>query len=818
MKIRPMIKHYSKVFLSFLLLVFLVAVLPATASALVNQATEMRLGEFSGNYFSLRFLPKDYNEGGIIYLKSEKEAPTGAESPRSVKVYGGLSVNDVRKILASAGIRATKVYLPLYVSDHKSNLDWIIFVPLIGGYEGADCYVSGEMAAEKIEGVKIKYYYYDSSLGYDRIATIRIGTVKVLPRNDEKSRVLRAVLKSWEKYDDRACIASPDFARKLLKPYGVGDDLGELSVGDQGIIAITDGSQGVDDIYRAISREAAKHNLSVVMKVVTPRWVFAVESSTGRSLWDYLWGYIALFLPALPALLVIMGRERKDEERMRYLISTSGGRKIVLDLITAGAVLLALALVALFLERRAALLSAVMLLLVYVLRNFLAGRELGKRYTLVAFPLVLLGILGVLLHYNLQLRLYASGILGYLLSLGSSDASLLLTLVAFKYLPGILISIGALSLVFLAARVGKPGHKAVARLLFPGIVSIGVLFLYTGLLFSTPLVSLASVVDTYSGGATGAINFADSKELPKVYNMTLEAVLGKGVVYSTLWKAGTVVQGSGMTYSTHGRLLCYDRDFLEFLKKAGGISTTAQLLYHKLSSNPGAIVVPEYYLDELKRAGAVRISGKSLTFTVVDDEWSPHEISGPYETVDLLPGNIDGLLVSCEVARKNGLNPKPAFLLLNGDSKTTGEAMEEVNRTAASYPEAFDKLWSLKGISTHVESQFGDPRSFIPSLLSGVLMIATGLVVGLRDGERLSKLAELMKVNGEEPLALPAVVAPILFVLAFVPASMIRDGYYLASTGFVSGKLMLLGLVPLLGLFAGLLLYFASILRKVKGV
>ncbi|AJC72611.1 hypothetical protein X802_00180 [Thermococcus guaymasensis DSM 11113] len=695
-------------------------------------------------------------------------------------------------------------------------------MPLLGGYGGADCYVSDETARDKAEGVEIRYHYthfIDNFQEYDGVATIRIDTVKVLPRNDEKSKVLRALLKSWEKSGDKTCIASPEFARELLRPYGVGDDLGELSTGNEGIIVVTDGSQSIGQIYQALSREAAEHNISVVMRVVTPRWVFAVESSTGRSLWDYLWSYIALFLPALPALLVIMGREREDEERMRYLISTNGGRKIVLDLITAGIVLFALALTALLLDKRASLLSAAMLLLVYVLRNFLAGRELGRRYTLVAFSLVLLGVLGILLHYNFTLRFYASGILGYLLSLGNPDASLLLTLVAFRYLPGVLISVGALSLVFLVARIGKPGHRAAARLLFPGIASIGMLFLYTSMLFSSPLVSLASVVDTYSGGVMGVVNFGDSSDLPKVYNMTLEAVSGKDVAYSTLWKAGTVVQGSGMTYSTHGRLLCYDQDFLKFLKKAGGISTTAQLLYQKLSSNPKGIVVPKHYLEELKKAGVVQVSGRSLTFTVVDDEWNPHEISAPYETVDLLPGGIDGLLVSCEVAAKNGLSPKPAFILLSGDSKTTAEVVEAINGTAASYPDAFDDLWSLKGISTHIESQFGDPRSFLPLLLSGFLMVATGLVVGLRDGDRLSKLAEIMRVNGEEPLSLFAVViAPALVVLAFAPASMIWDGYYLASTGFVSGKLTLLGLVPLLGLFMGLLLYFASILRKVKGV
>ena len=821
MKIRPMIKHYSKVFLSFLFLVFLVAIIPATASALLSQAAEMRLGEFSGEYFSLRFAPVDYGEPSVTYLKNG-EVPTGAEPPRPVKGAGGLSVNDIRGMLANAGIRATEVYLPLYVSDENSSTpeDWIILVPLLGGYRGADCYVSGETAKDKTEGAEISYYYahfIDNFQGYDGVATIRIGTVKVLPRNDEKSSVLRAILKSWEKYGDKACIASPEFARKLLKPYGVGDDLGELSTGNQGIIVITDGSQGIEDIYRAISREAAKHNLSVVMRVITPRWVFAVESSDKGSLWNYLWSYIALFLPVFPALLVIMGREREDEERMRYLISTNGGRKIVLDLITSVTVLSALALATLFLGKRAALLSAVMLLLVYVLRNFVAGKEL-KRCTLMAFSLVVLGILGILLYYNFQLRIYASGILAYLLSLGSSDASLLLTLVALRYLPGVLISIGALSLIFLVEKAGKPGHRAVARLLSPGIISIGVLFLYTALLFSTPLVSLASVIDSYSGGATGVINFADSNSLPKAYNLTLEAVRGKDVAYATLWDAGTVVQGKGMTYSTHGRLLCYDRDFLEFLKKAGGMSTAAQLLYHKLSSNPEGIVVPKYYLEELKKAGAVQVSGKQLTVAVVDDDWELHEISAPYGTVELLPGNIDALLISCEVAGENGLNPKPAFLLFNGDSKTTGEVMEAINRTVTLYPEAFGKLWSMGRVSTHVESQFEDPKGLISSLLSGVLMAAAGFVVGLRDGHRLSGLAELMKANGEEPRSLLAATAPVLLVLAFVPASMIQDGYHLDSTGFISGNLMLVGLVPLLGLFAGLLLYFVSILRKVKGV
>ncbi|NPA47270.1 MAG: hypothetical protein GXO14_01330 [Thermococci archaeon] len=824
MKIRPAIKHYSKVFPSFLLLVFLVAIMPATASALVNQATEMRLGEFSDNYFSFHFVPKNYDGSGIIYLRNGEDSPTGAEPPRSVKGYGDFSINDIRSMLANAGIRAKGVYLPLYLSDENSSTpeDWIILVPLLGGYGGADCYVSSDAVKDKTEGAEIRYYYThlaDNFQGYDGVATIRIGTVKVLPRNDEKDRVLRAILKRWEKYGDKTCIASPDFARKLLRPYGVGDDLGDLSAGGQGIIVITDGSQSVEEVYRALSREAARYNRSVVMKVITPRWVFAVESSAKGSLWDYLWSYIALFLPVLPALLVIMGREREDEERMRYLISTNGGRKIVLDLMTSGTVLFALALTALLLDGRAAILSAAMLMLVYILRNFVAGRELGKRYPLVIFLLVVLGTLGILLHYNLQLRLYASGILGDLMSLGNYKASFLLTLVALRYLPGVLISIGTLSLVFLVARVGKPEHRAITRLLSPGIVSIGVLFLYTSLLFSAPLVSLASVIDTYSGGATGVINFADSDNLLKAYNLTLEAASGKDVAYTTLWDAGTVVRSSGMTYSTHGRLLCYDRDFLEFLKKAGRMSTTAQLLYHKLSSNPEGIVVPRDYLEELKKAGAVRISGNSLTVAVVDDDWSLHEISAPYGTVELFPGSIDALLISCEVVRKNGLKPRPAFLLLNADSKTTMKVMNTVNRTVASeYPKAFDKLWSMKGISTYVESQFEDPKSLIPSLISGVLMVATGLVVGLRDGDRLSRLTELMKVNGKEPLSLLAIIAPVLLVLAVVPALMIRDGYYLASTGFISGKLMLIGLIPLLALFAGLLLYFVSILRRVKGV
>ncbi|AJC72612.1 hypothetical protein X802_00185 [Thermococcus guaymasensis DSM 11113] len=96
MKLRPAIKHYSKVFSSFLLLVFLVAIMPATVSALINQATEMRLGEFSGSYFSFHFVSEEYDDIHVIYL-SDGELPTGAEPPRSVKGYGGFSVNDIRK-------------------------------------------------------------------------------------------------------------------------------------------------------------------------------------------------------------------------------------------------------------------------------------------------------------------------------------------------------------------------------------------------------------------------------------------------------------------------------------------------------------------------------------------------------------------------------------------------------------------------------------------------------------------------------------------------------------------------------------------------
>ncbi|NJF24321.1 hypothetical protein [Thermococcus sp. Bubb.Bath] len=822
MNIGPMVKHYSKVFLSFLFLVFLVAVIPATASAIINQVTEMRHGEFSGEYFSFWFVPKGDNHAGIVYLKNG-EALTGAEPPRPVRGSGGFSVNDIRSMFANAWVMATEVYLPLWISDYSKpgkTQQWTVLVPLVGGNGGADCYVSDEKTAEKIKGTEIKYHY-SRLVGngyYDGIATIRVGTVGVLSGSDERSKVLRAILKRWEKYRGNACVASPDFAREFLRPYGIGDDLENLSVGTQGIIVITDGSQSIEDIHRALSREAARYNLSVAMRVLTPRWVSAVESS-GGSIWDYLWGYVALLLPVLPALLVIMGREKEDEERMRYLISTNGGRKIVLDLITAGTVLFALTLTALFLDRRASLLSVVMLLLIYTLRNFVAGKEFGERSTLVVLSLIFLGILGIALQYNLRLRLYASGVLGYLFSLGNSDASLLLFGVTFRYLPEVLVSVGLLSLLFPLLRRRRPQQRAAAKLLFAGMISIGVLFLYSSLLFSAPLVSLASISDLYGGGATGVVNFANSDNLSKAYNLTLGVVSQKDVTYATLWEAGTVVEGSGMTYSTHGRLLCYARDFLEFLKKAGGISMNARLLHSQLSSSPEGIIIPKHYLEELKAEGIAKVSGGSLTLSVVDEGWKVHNVSAPYETVEMLPGGIESPIVSCQIARRNGLNPRPAYLLLYGNSRTTGEVMEEVNGTIIpEYPEAFEKLWSMGDVSTHVESQFKNPRGLIPPLLSGVLMAITGIVMGFRDGERLSGLAKLMRVNGEEPLSsLVPVLLPTL-ILIFVPASMIWDGYSFASMGFIGKKLVLIGLSPLLGVFAGLALYFILLLGNIREV
>ncbi|WP_010478674.1 LTA synthase family protein [Thermococcus zilligii] len=815
MRIIPVAKHYSKVFLSFLLLVFLVAVMPAMASALINQATEMRLGEFSGEYFSFRFVPKDYNGPVIAYLKNG-ESLTGAEPPRPAKRGSGFSVDGTRAMFANAGINVREVYLPLYVSDGSSP--WIILVPLLEGEEGADCYVSDEKAKDKTERAEIRYYYThfasNSQADGEGVATIKVGPVKVLQGSDERSRVLRAILKGWEKSGHNACMASPDFARRLLEPYGV--DLGELSIGNQGVIVITDGGQGVEEIHRALSREAANYNLSLVMRVVTPRWVFALESSDGGGLWNYLWGYVALLLPVLPALLIIMGREKEDEERMRRVISTNGGRGIVLDLITVGTVLFALALTALLLDKRASLLSAVILLLVYVLRNFVAGRELGKGYAFAASLLVVLGILGVFLHYNFQLRLYTSGIIGHLSSLGSSDASVLISLVAFRYLPGVLISIGALSLAFLVFGAGKPQHRALARLLFPGVTSIGVLFLYTSLLFSAPLVSLTSVTD-YIGGATGAIGFYDSDSLSKAYNLTLEAVTEKNVAYATLWRAGDVTPNTvGMTYST-GALFCYDRDFLEFLRKTSEISITAGVLYSKLSSKE--IVVPRHYLENLKNEGLVRTSGDVLTFTVMDDDENPHEVSAPYETVEVLPFEIEALLTSCEVAKKYGLEPRPAYLLLRGSSEETEGIIKTINGTIApKYPDAFGNPWFLGDVSAHVRSQFEDPRSVIPFILSGLLMAITGIVAGLRDREKVSGLAELMRTNGEEPLlSLVPVLLPVL-ALAYAPLSMLLDGHSFASMGFVSGNLVLIGLAPLLGLLAGLVLYFSLLLWKAREV
>lgn len=823
MKIGPMIKHYSKVFLSFLFLVFLVGVIPATASALINQATEMRLGEFSRDYFSFWFVPMDYNGPSVTYLKNG-EAFTGTEHPSSVRGSGGFSVNDIRRMLADAGVRAMEVYLPLSISDYskpEETQPWTILVPLIGGNGEADCHVSGEKAAEKIKGAEIKYHYtrfVEDSVGYDGIATIRISTVGVLSGSDERSRVLRAILKRWEKYGDNACVASPDFARKLLKPYGIGDDLGNLSVGTRGIIIITDGSQSIEDAHRALSREAARYNLSVAMRVLTPRWVSAVESS-GESIWNYLWGYVALLLPVLPALLVIMGREKEDEESMRYLISSNGGRKIVPDLITAGTVLFALALTALFLDRRASILSAIMLLLVYILRNFVAGREFGERPTPVVLSLIFLGILGVVLQYNLRLRLYASGVLGHIFSLGNSDASLLLFGVTFRYLPEVLISAGLLSLLFPLLRRGRPQQRAAAKLLFGGMISIGVLFLYSSLLFSVPLVSLASISDLYGGGATGVVNFANSNNIFEAYNLTLGIVSQKGMAHATLWDAGTVVKGGGMAYYTRGRLLCYDSNFLEFLKEADGISMNARLLHSKLSSTPEEIIIPKHYLEELKAEGIAKVSGGLLILSVVDEDWKVHNVSALYETVEMLPGGIESPIISCQIARRNGLNPRPAYLLLHGNSRTTGDVMRAINGTVVpKYSEAFEKLWSMEGVSTHVESQFKDPRGVIPPLLSGVLMAITGIVMGFRDGGRLSRLAKLMRINGEEPLSpLVPVLLPML-ILIFVPASLIRDGYSFALMGFIRKKLVLIGLLPLLGLFLGLVLYSVQILRKIKGV
>jgi hypothetical protein len=134
------------------------------------------------------------------------------------------------------------------------------------------------------------YYYLSENdiLSYG-FATIRVNTVKVLPGNDERGRVLRAIGRRFEEYpDERVCFASKSFARELLRPFGVlaGNNFENLSLAFTLVLVITDGSQTPEEIYEALNREASKENKSITMRVLTPQWLLATESGTNATLWN----------------------------------------------------------------------------------------------------------------------------------------------------------------------------------------------------------------------------------------------------------------------------------------------------------------------------------------------------------------------------------------------------------------------------------------------------------------------------------------------------------------------------------------------------
>ncbi|WP_148258609.1 hypothetical protein [Thermococcus sp. AM4] len=792
---------YLKVSSFFLLLVLLVSIFPAVTSAGIKTYREMSLGNLGNTYLFVRFQYNTPPSRTVFNLK-----PGGLTIDAPLITYRNFTdsghpplLGEVVHLLEQAGAGDFHVY-GMYALENGYG----IIVPLRGEPRDADCLVARGSSTD-FEGGTNYMIRLMTPVGVGAIyhnATIR--SVKRLHPRSEEDRVLLAVLSEYEGY----CLIGGNFYRNFIDAVNSVGGVENLSM-KEFLLVIPGRKFNASAIYRILYEKFAPRGWYPEVGVITSQWVIAHEEK-GKPLWRYLWQYLVLLLPLIPAMLVILGREKSDERKMKELILVHGGDALFLELITAGVVLGGSAVASLYFGAKYGFIITLLLVLFLFLKNFIAGsrREVGRLLLVALFFAT--AVPSALTLLEPEFRRYAAMAFASPFML-SGDVNLYwgALIFAFHYLPHLLLSIaaGAFILLLLDLRGGIE-VRASARILIPSLLSLLVLLTYTGFVLSLPAGSLYSAATDGSYGATITVSFPNSIEdrvqTLEAYNTTVSLLRSEGVEFATVWSAGKVYRANGLSWNVFGDMECYDDDMVQFVREASTASSSASRFYRLLTENRDRIMAGYAIAQDL---GVPKGGNAEIDLYLGDKTYRIRGFVSPQRGMGRLA------MASCDLIRNQVQNftPIPETVYIKGNRRI----LDELRAKLSKYGEDVE-VWSMEEPAGYFMDGLGTLKGTLPFALSGLLMPLTAIILGLRDRERLEKLKFLLGSLGgscgKSNLPLLALL-PALF-LSFL---ILKDGLSFYSLGFVTSRFFLL-LVPALGMGLAPVLYAVTIVNSEKEV
>jgi len=825
-KFLKFLKWYFKTFASFLFLIFLVSALPVTAISALSHLSEKHINlQYPGEYVYVTFYQRPLKTPIVSVENSNFSV-----SYSNVQSYLGerytyfekpaFFLGDAEKALAKTGYNGT-IYVPVMVGPLG------VLLQVNGSTSGPDCIILGNQSVKKGTYV-YQPNIYDSAASFNfPLARIKIESVHHVVNVSQDLAPLAAFMKA----NGIKCIASGKFFESIITTANLSPDLSNLLV--YGFLLASPDKINLTTLYQSLYSEFSPHGYYPKLYVLKPGFVNAVLYPPRRAdYWKDLWGGFLVFLPSLPLIGFVMVRERREEEKLRKLLMTSGGNPLMIDLLTLFFVGVAVLLILLFVGNSYGTAMLVMLAVLFALRYYGRGIKVSAKAKKVAYSVAVVASTFAFVvsslywlssgPYGLASRITSD--IAYVLAFPFKTINdLMFNLVwgaIFLYLPWISGAVlTSLILLGFFSRSRKPTWRVTARITSLTLAVMVIFALFSGVVFSSPIAWLYGSTSAGNLGATIVVSMnsppftlnsteqrVELAEFMESYNALIEAVKQNGGEYGTIWSVGEAVHSEGMTEVALGSVSAYGPSLIHYLESARRRCRDAHWLYTLLKEKHGEAITYPYFLKKVQHNGSV------MKFTVASAYASSQTTIGVRYMIVHTDIPIGGdVLLPLDVARNHNLTALPDTVLVYGGENVL-KAIEAVHRK---YPREFTYISVESGVK-HIFSTFLKRSVALPFGVSAVLIPSIGLVLGVRDGgelRRRRRLFEALSISRWE-LLLPLVA---FLPLAFVAIPMLRDAYDFYSLGFVHsfGGFAFLA-TPLLGLILAPLLYVASVWRCLK--
>ncbi|NPA47430.1 MAG: hypothetical protein GXO14_02145 [Thermococci archaeon] len=797
------LRWYFRVFASFLFLIFLVSALPVAAISALSHLSEKHVSlQYPGEYVYVTF-----------YQRPVKNPIVNVETSNFSVGYSGVQsypgrhytyfetpeflLGDAEKALAKAGYRGN-IYVPVTIGSLG------VLLQVNGSTSGPDCIILGNQSVKK--GTYLYELIADST---PKVARVKIESVQRVVNVSRGMLPLAAFMKA----DGIKCIASGKFFESILTTANLSPDLSHLLV--EGFLLASPDKINLTALYQALYSEFSPHNYYPKLYILKPGFVKSVlRPSSKHHLLKTLWASFMLLLPSLPLIGVVLTKEGRDERKLRNLLRAGGANPLIIDLITAVIVGVAAGLAVVWMNLSYSIVIISILIIMFSFRYFLSGLSPNLRI-IRALHLLGIGISGLVTVgsiMSMNLTLDVARVLAYPFHFSASLYYPMFGVVS-HYLPWIAgASFFSLLILLLFDTFGKPNHRMMSRIVGSSMILMLIFVVYSGVIFSSPVTGLYPS-SSAGFGATIVVQFKSSPNATQAYNEVSKVILEHGGTYGTLWYAGIAYVPKGEFGEGLGMVLCYDKNFTDFLKSTFWRSRYSRVLYNELSHAHGKILISSSVLRYMKHSDDV------VDFGIIPSlGGKPVQIKTGY-TVMKHKQLIDAdFFMPYGVARVHNLSLVPYTMFVYGNVNLL-KALQRVQRK---YRSRTLVVTSLMSVTNYMLRNFLQPSVAVPFVLSAFLIISVAFVLGLRDRRKLDEVRKLLKLYGFSKRDFLPLIAFLPLTIMTIP--MIKDTINVYSLGFIPhhwGSLLegyLLLMTPLLSLALAPLVYVLTMLRTTGGV